>query len=556
VKKIIIKNTIYIIGHKNPDSDSICSAIAYADYKNSNPDMDAMPVRLGEINRETKFILDYFGVETPKLMETIRLSVEDLNFDNIAPVSPEISLRMGLNLMTKNDLNSIPIIDEKEKLVGIVTVSDIMQSYIDVWDNSILGKAQTSIDNILDTLSAEPIIIPEKAKKYNGEILVLAMDGSSSKEYIEENDIVICGNREDVQEIAINKNISLMIITGKEKLNEKLKKLAEEKDVTVITTPHDTYTAARLISQSIPVEQVMTKDNLVVFTLDDLVDEVKMKMSQTRYRSYPVIDHKSKIIGLISRYHLITSMKKKVILVDHNERSQSIDGLEEAEILEIIDHHRVADVFTGSPIYFRNEPVGSTCTIVASIFFENGRRPSKRIAGILASGIISDTLLFRSPTSTNTDKIMLERLAKIADLDVEKFAMEMFKAGTSLEGKRPQELLSEDFKSYTVSDEKIGISQVYTMDPESLKDMKEELIELMEERAKEYNYSMFILMLTDIFNEASEMIVVGKGKEYGANAFDKKLINNSFYAPGVLSRKKQVVPPITDVLSNIQEMIE
>src|SRR5699024_6924389 len=206
-KKIIIKNTIYIIGHKNPDSDSICSAIAYADYKNSNPDMDAMPVRLGEINRETKFILDYFGVETPKLMETIRLSVEDLNFDNIAPVSPEISLRMGLNLMTKNDLNSIPIIDEKEKLVGIVTVSDIMQSYIDVWDNSILGKAQTSIDNILDTLSAEPIIIPEKAKKYNGEILVLAMDGSSSKEYIEENDIVICGNREDVQEMAINKNI-------------------------------------------------------------------------------------------------------------------------------------------------------------------------------------------------------------------------------------------------------------------------------------------------------------------------------------------------------------
>src|SRR5699024_3709324 len=253
--------------------------------------------------------------------------------------SPEISLRMGLNLMTKNDLNSIPIIDEKEKLVGIVTVSDIMQSYIDVWDNSILGKVQASIDNILDTLSAEPMIIPEKAKKYNGEILVLAMDGSSSKEYIEENDIVICGNREDVQEIAINKNISLMIITGKEKLNEKLKKLAEEKDVTVITTPHDTYTAARLISQSIPVEQVMTKDNLVVFTLDDLVDEVKMKMSQTRYRSYPVIDHKSKIIGLISRYHLITSMKKKVILVDHNERSQSIDGLEEAEILEIIDHH-------------------------------------------------------------------------------------------------------------------------------------------------------------------------------------------------------------------------
>ena len=278
-------------------------------------------------------------------------------------------------------------------------------------------------------------------------------------------------------------------------------------------------------------------------------------MSQTRYRSYPVINHENKVIGSISRYHLISSMKKKVILVDHNERSQSIDGLEEAEILEIIDHHRVADVFTGSPIYFRNEPVGSTSTIVASIMFENGRRPSKKIAGILAAGIISDTLLFRSPTSTNTDKIMLERLARIADLDVEVFAMEMFKAGTSLTGKTPEELLSQDFKAFTINDNKIGIGQVYTMDPDSLKDMKNDLINLMEERAREYNYSIFILMLTDIFRQASEMIVVGQNKDYAAKAFNESLINNSFYAPGVLSRKKQVVPPITNILSNMENIV-
>lgn len=546
-----MNKTVYIIGHKNPDSDSICSALGYADYKNGYGEVEAVPVRLGDINRETKFILDYFDVEEPQLMETVRLSVEDLKFDNIAAISPEISLRMALNIMTKNDINSLPVVDNNEQLVGVVTVSDIVQSYIDVWDNSFLGKSQVSIDNIIDTLSAESIILPEKARPYHGKLLVLAMEPSSLKEYIEENDIVICGDRRDIQEVAIKGDISLMIVTGKGQLDDKLIKLAKEKDITIISTPHDTFTASRLISQSISIRHVMTTDNLVVFSLDDLVDDVKIQMSQTRYRSYPVINHENKVMGTISRYHLISSMKKKVILVDHNERSQSIDGLEEAEILEIIDHHRVADVFTGSPIYFRNEPVGSTCTIIASIMFENGRRPSKKIAGILAAGIISDTLLFKSPTSTNTDKIMLDRLARIADLDVEKFAMDMFRAGTSLTGKTPQELLNQDFKAFTINNSKVGISQVYTMDSASLEDMKEELIELMEERCKEYDYSVFMLMLTDIFNQASEMIVVGEEKDYTAKAFDEKLVNNSFYAPGVLSRKKQVVPPITNILSNI-----
>ena len=322
-------------------------------------------------------------------METVRLSVEDLNFDNIAPVSPEISLRMALNLMNKNNVNSLPVIDENEQLVGIVTVSDIVQSYIDVWDSSILGKSGTSIDNIIDTLSADAIVIPDKTKSFDGKLLVLAMEPNSLIEYIEDNDIVICGDRKDIQEVAINSNISLMIVTGNGRLDEKLISLAKKKDITIISTPHDTFTASRLITQSLPIKHVMTTEDLVVFSLDDLVDDVKVQMSQTRYRSYPVINHENKVIGSISRYHLISSMKKKVILVDHNERSQSIDGLEEAEILEIIDHHRVADVFTGSPIYFRNEPVGSTSTIVASIMFENGRRPSKKIAGILAAGIIS-----------------------------------------------------------------------------------------------------------------------------------------------------------------------
>ncbi|MCQ4923625.1 putative manganese-dependent inorganic diphosphatase [Tissierella carlieri] len=551
-----MKETIYITGHKNPDSDSICAALAYAEYKNGNGDVNAIPVRLGKINRETKFILEYFGVDAPILLETVRLSVEDLDFDKIASISPDISLRIALELMKKNNLNSLPVIDGNEQLAGIVTISDIIGAYIDVWDNGILGKSDTSIDNIIDTLSAKIITIADKTKPLTGKLLVLAMEPKSVGKYIEENDIVICGDRKDAQELAINSNISLMIVTGDVKVDEEIINLGKEKGITIISTPHDTFTTSRLITQSVPISHVMSTDNLVTFTLDDLVDNVKDQMSQTRYRSYPVIDddNNNKVVGLISRYHLISSMKKKVILVDHNERSQSVDGLEECEILEIIDHHRVADVFTGNPIYFRNEPVGSTSTIIASILFENGRRPSKKMAGVLAAAIISDTLLFRSPTSTNVDRMILERLARIADLDVEKFAMEMFKAGTSLVGKTPQELLSQDFKTFTIDEDKIGIAQVYTMDPDSLKDMKSDLISLMEERAEERGYSIFILMLTDIFKEASEMVVVGHNKELVAKAFGKNLVNNSFYAPGVLSRKKQVVPPITNTLTNIKEL--
>lgn len=546
--------TIYITGHKNPDSDSICSALAYAEYKNGNRNETYVPVRLGEINRETKFILEYFGVEAPMLLETVRLSVEDLDFDKISPVSPDISLRMALDLMKKNNINSLPVIDGNEQLVGIITISDIIQSYIDVWDNTILGKSGTSIDNIIDTLSANPINIPNKIKPLNGKLLVLAMDPKSVEGYIEKDDIVICGDRKDAQELSIKNNISLMIVTGNIKVDEDIIKLAKEKNITIISTPHDTFTTSRLIAQSIPISHAMTQNDLVLFNLDDLVDDVKVQMSQTRYRTYPVVDDddNNKVVGLISRYHLISSMKKKVILVDHNERSQSVDGLEECEILEIIDHHRVADVFTGNPIYFRNEPVGSTATIVASILFENGRRPTKKMAGVLAAAIISDTLLFRSPTSTNVDKMILDRLARIADLDVEKFAMEMFKAGTSLVGKTPQELLNQDFKAFTIGEDRIGIAQVYTMDPDSLKDMKSDLILSMEDRLEKDEYSIFILMLTDIFNQASEMVIVGHNKELVAKAFGETLVNNSFYAPGVLSRKKQVVPPITNTLTNIQ----
>jgi manganese-dependent inorganic pyrophosphatase len=290
----------------------------------------------------------------------------------------------------------------------------------------------------------------------------------------------------------------------------------------------------------------MTRENLISFSSEDLLAKIKLTMSQTRYRAYPVIGPDKKLLGLLSRYHLISTRKKKMILVDHNERSQSADGIEESEILEIIDHHRVADVFTGQPIYFRNEPVGSTATIVATIFFENGIQPSQQIAGILAAAIISDTLFFKSPTATPTDRLVLDRLVPLAKIDPEEFAMEMFRAGTSLKGRTAEDLLKSDLKIFTAGDEKIAVSQVYTLDPSSLEDQKELLLELMEEKAASLGYSVYVLMLTDIFNESSEMIMAGKNKERAAQAFGKNLENGSFLAPGVLSRKKQVIPIISN----------
>ena len=545
------KDKVYITGHKNPDSDSICAAIAYADFKNANGEKNAIPVRLGNVNRETKFILEYFGLEAPTLIDTVRLRVEDLDYDKLAPVTSDISLKMAWNLMKKLGINSIPVVDESEHLIGVVSISDVTQSYMDVWDNTILGKSSTTVENIIDTLSGTSVLLPAKGKDFRGKLVVFAMEPVSVKEIVEENDIVICGNRRDAHELAIESNVSLIIITGGHKIDEDLLEKAEEKDITIISTPYDTFTAARLIPQSIPIRHVMTKDEIVAFHIDDLVDDVKSIMTETRYGSYPVVDNENKVVGSLSRFHLISSKKKKVILVDHNERGQSVDGLDEAEILEIIDHHRVADVFTGNPIYFRNEPVGSTSTIIGSMFFENGRRPSKKIAGILCAAIISDTLLFRSPTATSVDKMIVQRLAKIADIDPEKFAMEMFKAGTSLAGKTPKEILNEDFKTFTIEEQKIGIGQTYTMDPDSLKELKGEIVSLMENMVNEKGYKALVLALTDIFNQSSELIVVGEYKDTIAEAFGKKLENSTFIAPGVLSRKKQIVPPITNAVKSL-----
>lgn len=540
-----MKDLIYISGHKNPDTDSICSAIAYADFKNKIGNIPAIPVRLGELSRETQFALDYFGIKTPEFIETVRTQIQDLDIDTVPPINPDITLKMAWSIMSKNNIKTLPVVDNSERLVGLASVSNITSNYMDIWDNNLLSRSGVKLEHIIETLSAECIYVAQNDQKFSGKIVVTAMKPDSACELVEEGDVVICGDREDAQKIILDKKASLMIITGKHVVREEILENAKEVGCSIIMTPYDTFTAARLIPQSVPVSYVMTKDNLLVFNPIDLVDDVKETMLKTRYRSYPVVNDDNKVIGSISRYHLISKNKKKVILVDHNERSQSIPGLEDAELLEVIDHHRIGDIQTGNPIYFRNEAVGCTATIVASIFFENGIRPSKNIAGILCAAIISDTLLFKSPTSTSMDKIMLKRLSEIANIDAEKFAQEMFKAGTSLQGKTIEEIFNQDFKVFKIGSLKVGVGQVNTMDTEGFAKMKDDMINYMEKKEQEENFNLLVLLVTDLLKEGSDFLVVGNEKYLINKAFNVQLEGNSVYVPGIMSRKKQVIPPLT-----------
>ena len=545
-----MKDIIYVTGHKNPDSDSICAAYAYSEFKNKIGETETVACRLGNVNQETQFILDYFNAESPKFLNTVKLKVEDLQFDNISPVSPDISLKTAWSIMRDKNIKTLPVADENDHLLGVLAVANLTSCYMDIWDNRILAKSNTTLDNIIDTLSAKVAYVNEERKCFPGKIAVTAMQPDTMSEHIEEGDIAIVGDREEAQAALINLNVSLMIVTGGYAPSEKIISLAKEHGVTIIVTQHDSFTASRLIVQSIPVGYVMVKENIVSFTTDDLVDDIKGIMTETRFRSYPVLDQNGRVVGTVSRYHLISNHKKKVIQVDHNERGQSVDGLEDAEVLEIIDHHRVADIQTNNPIYFRNEPVGSTSTIVAKCFFENGIRPSRKAAGLLCGAIISDTLLFRSPTCTPQDQYICKKLAEIAGINIEEFAKEMFKAGTSLKGKTVEQIFNTDFKPFTIEGTKVGISQVNTMDIEGFMPLKEEMLNYMDQKAKEAGLEMVLLLLTDILNEGSEILVTGAKPEIVEKAFKVTLKDKGAFLPGVLSRKKQVVPPITTAITS------
>lgn len=542
---------LYITGHKNPDTDSICSALAYQELKRRREGVDAEAIRLGDINRETKFVLEYFDVEEPRLKESMKPQVRDMDWDKAVSVSKDISLHKALSLIQRENVQSLPIIDWEEKLIGMVSLSDINNTYMEVWDDRILKRSNTPIGNILEVLSGSYIHLPEDPKELSGKMTVYAMDPEYVDDMIAEDDIVIIGNRPDAQRDALKKNVSMLIVTGGFSVGDDILEEAAEKNITIISTENPTFMAARLLPLSVPISYVMSENDLVYFSQDDFIEDAEGVMTKTRYRSYPVLDHSNKVVGTVSRYHLITNEKKKLVLVDHNEKNQSIDDIEEAEIVEIIDHHRVANVSTEGPVYFRNEPVGSTGTIISKMFFEQGIMPTRQTAGLLAAAIISDTLYFKSPTTTETDKMVLERISKIADIDPAEFAKKMFRKGTSLEGRSPRDLLEGDVKTFAIEGKRVRVTQIFTMDMENLEDIREDLLATMEEIRIRNGEDSFVVMLTDIFQEFSWVLVSGKFGRELAETFDGSLSEGGFKVQGLLSRKKQLVPVLNRAVSDV-----
>lgn len=543
-----MKELIYIFGHRNPDTDSICSAIAYADLK-SKMGFNAQPFRLGEINLETDYVLKYFGLPIPEYLETVKTQVTDLNMDQINPASPDISLKVAWSQMKKHNYKVLPVVDDEDRLIGLVTLSDITNKYMDTLENNIIASARTPLVNILETINATLISGGREQFDTTGKVVVAAMQPDEMGPFIEKGDIVIVGNRSDSQLRAIELGANCLVLTCGCHVDATVVTAAEEHGCIVMNTPNTSFDVARLINQSIPVSYSMTTKNLVYFHFDDFVDEIKDRMLQTRFRSYPVVDDADRIKGFISRYHLISQRRKSVILLDHNEKSQTVDGIDQAKILEIIDHHRVGDIQTGNPIYFNNEPVGSTATIIANKYFDSGIRPSRKIAGILCAAIISDTLKFKSPTCTHSDRSTALKLAEIAAIDPEEFANLMFKKGTSLEGKTVHQILYQDFKYYNLGKYKIGIGQINTTDTESIREQEADLVEYMKKICLDNGYNLLMLMVTDIISEASEVFFAGKDKTLLAKAFGLELGENSVILPGVVSRKKQIVPNLAHAAS-------
>ena len=539
---------VYVIGHKNPDTDSICSAIAYANLKNKITGEKYIAKRAGEVNGETAYVLDKFQVSVPSLLDNVHLQVKDMDIRHIEGVSGHMSINDAWARMKDENIKTLPV-TRGEKLEGLITIGDIATSYMEVYDNNILATARTQYRNIVKTLDGTLISGNEHGYFLNGKVVIAASSPDLMENFIEKDDLVILGNRYESQLCAIEMDASCLVICQGANISKTIKKMAEERDIVIIQTPHDTFTAARLINQSIPVKYFMSRDNLEIFHLNDYVEHVKEVMSKTKYRDFPILDNKGKFCGFLSRRRLMTSRKKQVILVDHNEKSQAVNGIEEAEVQEIIDHHRLGGLETIGPVYFRNQPVGCTATIIYQMYQESGVEVEPQMAGLLCSAIISDTLLFRSPTCTMVDQAAAEALARIAGIDMEEHAKEMFNAGSNLRGKSVEEICFQDFKVFNVKDIMFGVGQITSMNQDELDEVKGRLIPYLEEARKTQGRHMLYLMMTNILEESTELLCCGENaKEQVLEAFELPGDTEKILLKGVVSRKKQMIPVLVTYL--------
>ena len=547
---------IFVIGHKNPDTDSICSAIAYCDIKNrTTQDSKYIAKRAGQINEETEYVLNRFGVQPPGYLSNIGTQVKDMDIRLSPEANKSMSLKNAWDLMQENSIVSLPIREKDGTLEGLITIGDIAKTYMDTTDSYLLSRARTQYQRIAETIGGKVVEGNGHGYFIQGKIMVATANPDKMKEYVEENDMIIMGNREEDHLQAIEQNVSCIIVGLGIEVTEKVLKLAHEKDIIIISSPYDTFTISRLINQSIPVKYIMKTESLVTFNTEDFTDDIQDVMIKHRHRAFPVIDKKGKCIGTISRRNFLDMHRKKVVLVDHNEKDQAVDNIEKAEIMEIIDHHRLGSLETMTPVYFRNQPVGCTSTIIYQIYQEKMADIPKKIAGLMCSAIISDTLLFRSPTCTPMDINAAQNLAQIAQIECDSYARSMFAAGSDLGSRTPEEIFYQDFKKFEFGDWNIGIGQITSMSMEELETIKQRLMPYMEKVFAEHDTDMMFFMLTDIIEESTELLCYGKGAdELVEEAFHQKVTNNCAPLPGVVSRKKQLVPSFMAAINRMSEV--
>lgn len=541
-----MKDVIHIIGHKNPDTDSICASIAYAELKRALG-YNAIACRIGEINSETEYVLKRFNVEEPVYIENAKNKLYDIAFDKAITVKQNTTINASWEKIGSAKTNSLVVVDNDGRLEGLVSMSDVSNILMSGSSRVVELMKDATLEGIVSTLRAEIVLRAPKFES-NGNVVFLSAPNEENQTTSYKNCIVFVGGDPEKQEKAINDGVACIILFNQHTMGKELLKKAIDKEINVIKTDYDTMTAVRLIYQAAPVGQLMSKE-LVTFNNNQFVDDVYKAMSKSRFRSYPVLNNQNKVLGSISRYHLLNHKKKKVILVDHNEMSQSIDNLNEAEVLEIIDHHRIGDVETANPIVFRNQTLGSTCTIIAMIYKEEGVVPTKQIASLLCCAMISDTMNFRSPTTTRTDVLMAKELAAIAQLDLNEVAREMFAAVATLKGRTHSEILYNDFKEYNIEGNRVAIGQINLADFSEVKDIEKEFIQYLKKINTINKFDLLMMCFTNVEGSGSQLVYIGKLGWAVEEAFKDFKDENNF-VKGVISRKKQIIPTLSKIIRN------
>ena len=544
---------VVVIGHRNPDTDSICSAIAYAELKNRTSTLVCEPRRAGKMNQETEFVLKKFGVTPPRMCTDVNPKIRDVDYREMPGIPGSTSLRRAWKIMRDQQIDTLSITSADNELEGIITVKDLATANMDVFDTAVLAKSRTSYKNILETLNGTMVVGNADAVCTTGHIKIGTATPEMLESSVEKGDIVILSNRYESQLCAIEKEASLLIICNGAKVGRTIQRIADETGVAIMTTPEDTYAAGKLISQCAPISYYMTRDNILKFTLVTPVADVLRVMAKVRHRYFPILDEDGKYCGMVSRRYVIALRKRRIILVDHNEATQAVEGFDQAEILEIIDHHRIGSLETSGPVYFRNQPVGCTATIITQMYDENSVDIPPQIAGLLLAAILSDTLAFRSPTCTPVDENAAKRLAKIAGVDIEEFSTEMFEAGEKLDGKTPEEVFLQDFKVFMCGDIRFGVAQGSYMTRKNLQAAQALLQPYLEEARNKQNVEDLYMLLTDVPKEESVVICTGRyAAEVLSNGFESRpAADGSWTLPGVVSRKKQFIPAM---MSAYQEL--